>query len=247
MPRILFISQEVGGVGKSTLVRGVAEAVPDAPIFEIESTPRILEYDHGNKKQQKRVTYFPVRADRASIEATGGQSARQEFDGLINAMIRVKLPHAVDLGANTASSLLGSFDEELVAGFSRAGIEFGILVVLTADPAAVSEAAKLLASAKRWAKARFAVENRIRGNVDPELLKQVTDGVSVTTLAKWAFEAPTIGFLQAMGLKAIPQLTSADFEAEHGFNQARRMINDLKGFRLAVMEAVLPAATWLAS
>lgn len=246
MPRILKILQEVGGVGKSIIVRGIAEAVPDAPVFEIESTPRILEYDFDGQ-EPKRVTHFPVRADRASIDATGGQAARQEFDAVINAMIAAQLPTIVDVGANSASSLSASFDQELVAGFTRAGVELGVLVVLTADPAALTEGAKLLTAAKHWATARFAVENRLRGIIDPGLLARVTDGVPVTTLAKWEFEPRTIGFLQATGLHAVPQLTSADFEKEFGFNEARRMTNDLKAFRLAVMQAVLPAATWLAS
>ena len=81
MSRLLLVAQETGGVGKSTLTRGVAEAVPDAPIIELESTPRILEYDHGKTKGPKRVSHFPVRADRASIDRTGGQAARAEFDG----------------------------------------------------------------------------------------------------------------------------------------------------------------------
>jgi hypothetical protein len=55
MPRILLVAQETGDVGKSTLTRGVAEAVPDAPIIELESTQRILEYDHGKTKGPKRV------------------------------------------------------------------------------------------------------------------------------------------------------------------------------------------------
>jgi hypothetical protein len=83
MPRILLVAQETGGVGKSTLSRGIAEAVPDAPIVELESTQRILEYDHGRTKGPKRVSHFPVRADRASIDRTGGQAARAEFDGPI--------------------------------------------------------------------------------------------------------------------------------------------------------------------
>jgi GNAT superfamily N-acetyltransferase len=244
--RILCVGQEVGGSGKTTFVRAVAEAVPDSTLFEIESTPRILEYDH-DRQGPKRVKHFPVRADRASIEATGGQAARREFDPVINAMIAVQSPSVADIGANAANSLLGSFDQELVAGFSRAGIELGFLAVITADPAAVSQGAKLLASAKGWAKARFAVENRLRGNIDPALLAQVTDGVPVTVLEKWEFEPRTVAFLQAMGLYVIPQLTSADFEKEHGFNEARRMVRDLKAFRLAAMQAVLPAATWLAS
>jgi hypothetical protein len=246
MTRILLVAQEVGGVGKSTVVRGVAEAVPDAPVLEIESTPRILEYDFDNQGP-KRVTHFRVRADRASIESTGGQAARQEFDSVIDAMIGVRLPSVVDVGANAAASLLGSFDDELLLGFSRSNIELGLLVVLTADPAALTEGYKLLVSAKHWAKTRFVVENKLRGDIDPTMLKQVTDGAPVSTLSKWEFEARTVGFLQATGLLAIPRLSAADFEKEHGFNAARRMVNDLKKFRLSVMEAVLPAATWLAS
>jgi hypothetical protein len=108
MPRILLVAQETGGVGKSTLTRGVAEAVPDAPIIELESTQRILEYDHGNTKGPKRVSHFPVRADRLSIDRTGGQAARAEFDGPINAMVSAELPTIIDVGANTAISLLAS-------------------------------------------------------------------------------------------------------------------------------------------
>jgi predicted kinase len=32
--RILLVAQETGGVGKSMLARGIAEAIPDAPIIE---------------------------------------------------------------------------------------------------------------------------------------------------------------------------------------------------------------------
>ncbi len=78
MTRILLVAQETGGVGKSMLARGVAEAIPDAPILEIESTQRIREYDHGKTKGVKRVAHFPVRADRASIDRTGGQAARAD-------------------------------------------------------------------------------------------------------------------------------------------------------------------------
>ncbi|KQT09262.1 MULTISPECIES: hypothetical protein [unclassified Bradyrhizobium] len=247
MPRLLLIAQETGGVGKSTLTRGVAEAVPDAPIIELESTPRILEYDHGKAKGLKRVSHFPVRADRASIDRTGGQAARAEFDGPINAMVGAALPTIIDVGANTASSLLASFDDEYVAGIADSGIEMALVVVVTADAAALSDGAKLLASAKRWAKARFVVENKLRGDVDPAMLKRVADGALVTVLPKFEFEPRTLGFLQATGLCAIPQLKTSDFQKEYGFSEARRMVSDLKAFRLAVMEAVRPAAVWLAS
>ena len=238
--RVLLIGQEVGGVAKTTGVRGIAEAVPDAPIFEIESTPRIREYEG-------RVTHFPVRADRAAIESSGGEAARQEFDAPINALISVQMPHVVDIGANATGSLWACFDDELVQGFAQAGIELAVLVVLTADPAAMAEGSKLLAMSKRWAAAQFVVENQVRGHIDADLLKRIAGGLPVTTLAKWNLEPHTVEFLQATGLQAIPALTAADFAAEFGFNQARRMVNDLKAFRLAVMEAVLPAATWLAS
>ena len=245
MPRLLLVAQETGGVGKSTLTRGVAEAVPDAPIIELESTPRMLEYDHGKTKGPKRVSHFPVRADRASIDRTGGQAARAEFDGPIDAMVGAELPTIIDVGANTASSLLASFDDEFVAGIADTGIEMA--VVVPADAAALTDGAKLLASSKRWAKARFVVENKLRGDVDPAMLKRIADGAHVTVLPKFEFEPRTLGFLQATGLCAIPQLKASDFQKEYGFNEARRMVGDLKSFRLAVMEAVRPAATWLAS
>jgi hypothetical protein len=247
MPRILLVAQETGGVGKSTLARGIAEAVPDAPIIELESTQRILEYDHGKTKGPKRVSHFPVRADRASIDRTGGQAARAEFDGPINAMVSAELPTIIDVGANTASSLLASFDDEFVAGLAGTEIEMALVVVVTADAAALTDGAKLLASSKRWAKARFVIENKLRGDVDPVMLKRIADGAEVTVLPKFEFEPRTLGFLQATGLYAIPQLKTSDFQKEYGFNEARRMVNDLKGFRFAVMEAVRPAATWLAS
>lgn len=247
MTRILLVAQETGGVGKSMLARGVAEAIPDAPILEIESTQRILEYDHGNTKGSKRVAHFQVRADRASIDRTGGQAARAEFDAVINAMVAVTVPSIVDIGANTAGSLLASFDDEFVGGLAEMGIEIGVLVVVTSDASALTEGAKLLAQSRRWTTARFAVENRLRGNVDPAMLKKVAGDADITTLAKWEFEPRTVGFLQATGLYAIPGLKTSDFQKEYGFSEARRMVSDLKGFRLAVMEAVHPAAVWLVS
>lgn len=247
MTRILLVTQETGGVGKSTLARGIAEAIPDAPIIEIESTQRILEYDHGKAEGHKRVAHFPVRADRASIDRTGGQAARAEFDAVINAMVSVTMPSIIDIGANTAGSLLSSFDDELIAGLAEASIEIGLLVVITSDASALTDGAKLLAQSKRWTNARFVVENKLRGDIDPTMLKKVAGDAEITMLAKWEFEPRTVSFLQATGLVAIPGLKTSDFQKEYGFNEARRMVSDLKGFRLAVMEAVRPAAVWLAS
>ncbi|MDB6148300.1 MAG: hypothetical protein JWO45_1964, partial [Spartobacteria bacterium] len=132
-------------------------------------------------------------------------------------------------------------------GLADSGVELGLLVVVTADASALTEGAKLLAAAEKWATARFVVENRLRGEPDPALLKRVAGSAIITTLAKREFEPRTIRFVQAMGLAAIPQLKTSDLQREHGFAQARRMVADLKAFRLAVMEAARPAATWLAS
>ncbi|WP_246687975.1 MULTISPECIES: hypothetical protein [unclassified Methylobacterium] len=44
MPRILLVAQETAGVGKSTVTCGLAEAVPDATILEIDSTHRLTEF-----------------------------------------------------------------------------------------------------------------------------------------------------------------------------------------------------------
>jgi hypothetical protein len=247
MTRILIVAQETGGVGKSTLVRGVAEAIPDAPIIEIESTQRILEYDHGESNGPRRVAHFAARADRASIDRTGGQAARAEYDAVINAIVGASLPSIVDIGANTAKSLLGSFDDEFVAGIADAGIEFGLLVVVTPDAGALADGAQLLAMSKPWATARFVVENKLRGDIDPEMLKRLADGAPTTTVPKFDFDKRTIAFLQAVGLYPIPGLKISDFQKEIGFSEAKHLVGDLKKFRLAVMEAVRPAAEWLAS
>lgn len=247
MPRILIVAQETGGIGKTTVTRGLAEAVPDAPIFEIESNKRILEYDHGAAKGTHRVTHFPVRAERLDVERTGGQAARAEFDGVINAMIDIKLPTIVDVGANAALSLLTLFDNELTSAFSERDIELALLVVTAADASAMASAANLMGAAKGWAAARFIVDNRLRGDPDAALMKRVADGAVVSKLAKRDFEPRTVRFVQAMGLVAVPGLKTSDMLNEMPFAEARRMVGDLKAFRLEVMEAGRAGATWLAS
>ena len=46
---------------------------------EIEAGRRLVELDD-------RLAFFPVRAERGEINRTGGQAARAEFDGVLNAM-----------------------------------------------------------------------------------------------------------------------------------------------------------------
>ena len=94
MTRVLGIAQDKGGVGKTVISRGLAEVVPGAPLFEIDSSPRMIELG-------KRVRFFQMRADREAIELTGGAASRAEFDQVIDAIASATLPTVVDIGANT--------------------------------------------------------------------------------------------------------------------------------------------------
>jgi hypothetical protein len=104
---------------------------------------------------------------------------------------------------------MGAFDEEFVEALAGSTIELGLLVVVTADASSLSEGAKLLAGAKPWACARFVVDNRLRGNPDPAVVKRLAGDATITTLAKREFEPRTLRFLQAMGLVAIPSAISS--------------------------------------
>ncbi|NKQ99703.1 chromosome partitioning protein, partial len=112
MPRVLLVGQETGGIGKSTIVRGLAEAVPDAPILEIESVHRLTEFKAGKADEPGGVRHFPMRATREAIEASGGKAARAELDPVINALYAVTTASLVDIGANTSASLLGVLKDE---------------------------------------------------------------------------------------------------------------------------------------
>jgi hypothetical protein len=92
---VLRIGQDKGGVGKTLVSRGLAEVVPGAPLFEIDSSPRMIELG-------KRVRFFQMRADREAIELTGGAASRAEFDQVIDAIASATLP-LVDIGANTGA------------------------------------------------------------------------------------------------------------------------------------------------
>ena len=167
MPRVLLVAQETGGVGKSTVTRGLAEAIEGVPIIEIESVHRLTEFTLAKADNEPgTVRHVRMRASRAEIEASGGQAARSELDPVINALHAVTLPTVVDIGANTAASLLAILADE-APELKKAGIEIGLVVVVAAEAGALADAGKLLHAAKDWAAVRFVVANEMRGVIDP--------------------------------------------------------------------------------
>ncbi len=238
MPRILLVTQEKGGVGKSVIARALAEMVPDAPVIEIDASQRLIEL-------KQRVTFFPMRADFAAIERTGGKASRAEFDGFFAAMMNATAPTIVDVGANTSASLLGSIGTDIADALADAGIELGVLVIVTAEPGALAEAPRLLALATPFVKGRFLVENRLRGEVDGKTIAGIADGAVVTTLAEQVMEDAAVTILQAGGFVTVPKLDPAKLIEKHGVGPGTRIRRDLTKFRLEAMEAVKPAAAWL--
>lgn len=239
MAHIVAVVQEKGGVGKSTKARGLAEAVPAAKIFEIDSSPRLLEYGD-------RVQFFRMRADHAAIQASGGRAARAEFDQVIDALGAATEPTIVDVGANTSISFL-SVLSDLGPELKAMGHQFAVVVVVTAEPAALAEVPRLLSLSKPWADAQFVIENQMRGAVDPGQLKKYADGVHHSVFAEQVIEDGAVKILQAAGLAAIPQLDPAALTKEFGLALGGRIRRDLAKFRLEAMQAVKPAAEWLIS
>jgi hypothetical protein len=244
MSRVLVALNETGGVGKSTTVRAAAEAVPDAAVFELESSPRLIEIEH-------RVTHFPMRADRREIDATGGEAALAEYDPLLNRLLREELPSIVDVGANSAQSFLLAA-ARMQPAFSRRDKQFGVLVVVVDDPGAYTDGAALLALSKSWAAAQFIVANEFRGSVDVELVKKFAKGAEITTLRRFAFERRALSVMQPLGLALIPALDEAALakrtpgaDGQEDYALAGRLKAQLDAFRLAAMVAVKPAAEWL--
>jgi MinD-like ATPase involved in chromosome partitioning or flagellar assembly len=237
MTRALGIVQDKGGVGKTVICRGLAEVVPGAPLLEIDSSQRMIELG-------KRVRFFPMRADREAIELTGGAASRAEFDYVIDAIASATLPTIIDIGANTGLSLL-----TVIAGlredFAAAGIEFGVLVVTTAEPGSLAEVPKLLSVAAPWAAARFVIENRVQGEVDPKLLMKIASGATVSCLLNQVMDEKAAAILQAGGLASIAKLDAKALNDRFGVAQGSRIRRDLTRVRLEVMQAVRPAAEWL--
>lgn len=236
MTRILLVSQDKGGVGKSLVARALAEAVPDAPIIEIDSTRRLIELE-------QRVSYYPMRAERADIERTGGKAARAEFDSVINAIAAATVPTIVDIGANTSRSLLTVL-ADLASVLSDAGIELGVLVVITNEPGALAEGTRLLAVAKPVA-TRFVLENRLHGPVEAKTIKQIADGSSVSVLDEYVLEEKALPLLQGGGLASVPQIDSRKLGELHGIALGARIKRDLTALRAGAMEAVRTPAEWL--
>ena len=237
MTRILLVVQDKGGVGKSLVSRALAEAVPDAPVIEVDASQRLIEL-------QDRVTFFPMRADRAAIDQSGGKAARAEFDGVITAMQKATKPTIIDVGANTSASLL-SVLSPLSDALTAMKIELGVVVLVTADPGGLAEAPRLMMLAKPLAAARFLIENRLHGEVDAKAITKIADGANVTMLAEHVMEEQAVAVLQAGGLASIPKLDIAKLIDRHGLALGSRVHGDLKRLRADAMVAVLPAAEWL--
>jgi hypothetical protein len=237
MTKVLLVCQDKGGSGKSLICRALCEIVPGAPVIEIDSSPRMFELG-------KRVKFFQMRADRDEIERTGGAISRAEFDPVINAIASATLPTIVDIGANTGASLL-SVIGGLADDFSAAGIQFGLLVVTTAEPGAVAEVPRLFALAAPWAAARFLVDNRFHGEIDSKILVKIAAGARVTCLMKQVMDEDAAAILQAGGLASITKLDAKSLNEKFGIARGSRMRRDLTRIRLEVMRAVRLAAEWL--
>ncbi|MGJ3263411.1 MAG: hypothetical protein ACFE0R_09260 [Salinarimonas sp.] len=240
MPRLIIVAQDKGGSGKSLMSRALAEAVPDAPIIEIESEHRLMELG------SVRVTHCPMRASHEDIQRSGGRASRSEFDLAIDAMAAATLPTIVDVGANTAKYLfpvLAGLTDDL----TEADITIGVLFVVTSEAPAIANIASLAPPAKRFAAAQFLVENRFHKPVDREELAGLVGKAKLSVLERVDLVEEAVAIYAAGGLACVPQLDGSALKAEHGFMKGARVRSDLTELRLKAMQAVEPAATWLVS
>ncbi|WLB48306.1 hypothetical protein QIH93_10100 [Bradyrhizobium ottawaense] len=237
MPRILFVTQEKGGVGKTVFARALAEAIVGAPVIEIDASPRMIELGD-------RVTFFKMRADREAIEKTGGKASRAEFDGVLAALEAATAPTIVDVGANTSLTFLRVV-ADIAPVLSGDGFEFGVCVVVTTEHGAIAATPTILSLTKPWAKAQFLIENRLHEAIDPETLKKIGHGARITSFDHQSLEKGADEYLQAGGLSSITRLDEAELRKVHGIGPALRIQKDLQRFRKEAMEAARPAAEWL--
>ena len=237
MTKVSLVIQDKGGVGKTLIARALAEVIPAAPLIEVDSSQRMLELG-------KRVKFFHTRADRDEIERTGGAAARAEFDPVIDAIASATLPTVVDIGANTAASLLPVIADQ-AEDFNAVGIEFGVLVVTTAEPGALAWVPKLLALAEPFAATRFVIENRVEGEIDPKMLQKISAGATVTCLLNQVMDEQAALILQSGGLASIAKLDEKALHKKFGIARGSRIRRDLTRVRLDVMQSVRLAAEWL--
>ncbi len=242
--RLLFVVQETGGVGKSTVARALAEAVENAPVYEIESSLRLLELG-------ERVHHFPIRADTAELMQTGGEAAMVEFNPAINALVRETRPAVVDIGANGAAPFLAAVGR--AAGlFARRGRQLGVLVVASAPESAYDSLETLTAMAAPWAARQFVVANEYRDTVDLARVRQIAPAASVSLLPRFSFAAGVRPVVDPLGLALIPQLDEEalaeqlrDRRGEPDYALAATTVGVLAEFRLEAMRSVREAAEWL--
>jgi hypothetical protein len=244
MSRILLVAQEAGGVGKSTAARALAEAVPDAPIYEIEAMRRLVELGD-------RVEHFPIRAKPSDVRETGGEAALSEYDEVINGLISDKRPAIVDVGANGAEAVLTSFGR-MRSTFARRGRQVGVVIVVAADESAYASAEKLLALSKPWASAQFVVANEHRGAIDRTRIDGFAQGAVVTQLASFNIPKAVRPLVEPLGFALIGQLDEeklagqlADRKGNANYMLAANVTDIVAGFRLGAMTAVRPAAEWM--
>ena len=244
MSRILLVAQEAGGVGKSTAARALAEAVPDAPIFEIESSKRLVELG-------ARVEHFPIRAKPSDVRETGGEAALSEYDEVINSLLADKRPAIVDVCANGAEAVLTSFGR-MAPIFARRGRQVGVLVIVAADESAYTSAEKLLAMAKPWAAVQFMVANEHRGAIDRARVDEFAKGATVTQLTSFNIPKAVRPMVEPLGFALIGQLDEeklagqlSDRKGNPNHMLAANVSDLLTSFRLEAMRSVRTAAEWL--
>ena len=237
MTRVLFVAQEKGGVGKSLVARGIAEALEGVPIIELDASPRLVELG-------ERVSYFPVRAARDAVNRTGGRAAVEELDAPVDAIMASQGRVIVDIGANCSIALLSHMAKNARMLAAR-NVTCAVLVVVTADSGALEEAGKIIALGRGFADSVMRVENDWQGLIAPEELHALGPCDAVTKLENLSLDDGARQLLQGGGLAVIPRLDIDKLTKEYKFSRGARIYDELSDLRLRAMEAVKPAVSWL--
>jgi hypothetical protein len=135
----------------------------------------------------------------------------------------------------------------LSTDLTEAGIEFGVVVVTTAEPGALAETPILLNKAKAFAKKLFVFENRMRGPIDKKELAKIADGALVLMLDDQNIDEAAASLLQDGGFAMVPKIDPAKLTEKYGLARGARIRRDVTGFRAAAMAAIRDPATWLVS